>query len=247
MMIVRTRPTRLMDVQIYGAAADIQEGAVIIPGTTEGTDQSSGILGTGACADAIGLLQELHDYSVSGDHDPGAGTKFGDPTRKVMPFLPGCEVAAEIDQATVLDVATVSGANHTITSIEDDIGGGWLYVVSGTGLGQLYFVKTEASDVLALKSTPGTTLVAGTSKVIVTRPKFWQKHKLSSNATKIIVSTTAGSLPWVLLKTEYKCDGEEGWLELDPTKHNALTGLNGKNPAFRYIMSPRDTLFNPGS
>ena len=246
-MINRGRPARLMGCQVYGAAADIVEGAVVMPGVTEGTDQSSVIVGSGAAADAVGLMAELHDYSVSGDHDPGAGTIFGAATRKVIPFLPGCEVAAEINQSTVLDVATVSAANHTITSIENDIGGGWMYVVSGTGLGQFFFILTEATDVLALKSTPGTTLVAGTSKVIVTRPKFWQKHTLASAADKIVTSTSAGSLTWVLLRTEIKFDGEEGWIEADPTKHNALTGLNGKNFMIRYIMSPRDTLYNPGS
>ncbi len=242
MKIVRMVPSRLKEYPVDGAGSDIQEGAVLMPGS--GANQlSAAILATGAAADAIGILSELHDFSVSGDYDPEAGTNY--PKRQVYEFYPGCEVAAEYDQDTVLDVASYSSPDVNITSFLATRPGGWLYVVSGTGAGQLGYIDSSSSGTATLKSGL-TTDLDNTSKVLYIRELFSALHTMSSDTTKIITSVANGSLPWVCLKNQFKYDGQEGWIDMDPTQHHDLQ-IAGTNPVFRAIFSPRDTLKNPGS
>jgi len=243
MKVIRTIPSRVREFPIDGSGSDINEGAVVMPGVTADQDLSVLIKASGASADAVGLLAELHDFSVSGDSTPEDGAAHV--LRQVIPFLPGCEVAAEYDQDTVLSVASYSAPTISITSIADNLDGSWVYVVSGTGIGQLGYCSASALGTLTLKSA-FTTALDNTSKVVVIRRQFFALHTLNSDADKIIASLANGSLPWLCLRNEYKAAAEEGWIELDPTKHHDLQ-LSGRSPVFRAILSPRDTLFNPGS
>ena len=52
---------------LYGAAADIADGALIMPGTTAETNLGLFIVATGAAADSVGILRGIHDFSAVGD------------------------------------------------------------------------------------------------------------------------------------------------------------------------------------
>jgi len=243
MEIIRNRPSRAQALPIDGAGSDIQAGAVIMPGVTDETDRSVFIKATSAGADSFGLLAELHDTSVSGDADPEAGTIY--PLRQIVPFLPGCEVAAEmaIDTSNDVDVASATSTVITVTSLEDDIEGSWIYVSSGTGVGQVGYIKASASGSFTLKSAMTTTL-DNTSKLIIMRPLCWQLVELDSTATKIKSTAAAGNLPWRVLANEIKIPGSELWVPLDPTKHHNLQ-LGSAVPGLRQILVPANTFHNP--
>lgn len=243
MQIVRQHPGRLAPFPVDGNTTDIVEGAVVMPGVTDENNRSVLIVASGAAADAVGLLGSLHDSSATTDSDPDAGTvytKIG-----VAVFEPGCEVAAEMSQHADddVDVASATSTVITITSLEDDIDGSWLYVTSGTGSGQLEYIKASASGSCTVKSAMTTTLDS-TSKVIILRRLFHQLVDLNSTADKIKSTAAAGSLPWRVLGHEFRYDGLEQWTPLDPTKHHNLQ-LSGLNAKFRLILSPADTLKNP--
>jgi len=243
MQIVRQHPSRLTLFPVDGNTTDINEGAVVMPGVTDENNRSVLIVASSAAADAVGLLGSLHDSSATTDSDPDAGTvytKIG-----VAMFEPGCEVAAEMSQASadLVDVASATSTVITITSLEDDIDGSWFYVVSGTGIGQLEYVKASASGNFTAKSAMTTTLDS-TSKVIILRRLFHQTVELNTAADKIKSTAAAGNLPWRVLGHEFRYDGLEQWTPLDPTKHAGLE-LNGLNAKFRLILSPADTLKNP--
>jgi hypothetical protein len=222
---------------VDGAGSDIVEGAAVMIGVTDETDSGCAIVASGAAANVLGVIAHLHDYSVDTDSTPedGAIRVMAD----VALFMPGCEVAIEIDQDTQLDVASyVSGTKTvTITSIEDDIDGGWCYVTDGPGAGELQYIITSASGSFITK-TAFTEELTSVSDVVVLRPELHQLHTLSSNASKIITSTAAGSLTWGTLAIEFKYDGMSRWERLDYTKHSGLTGLDHLNVKFRYIMNP---------
>ena len=248
MQIIRNRPSRLMSLAIDGDGSDIPVGAVLMPGVTDENNRSVAILATGAAADAIGVLAELHDFSVSSDADPDAGLTY--PLRSVEPFLPGCEVAAELanDADNDVDVASATSTVITITSLEDDIDGSWVYVRAGTGVGQLGYIVASASGNFTLKNATGLTTLDSTSKVLILRRRYHQLVELNgtTNAgTKIASTAAAGALPWRVLEQQFRYDGQEHWVNLDPTKHHGLTGLNSLNVVFRLLLSPADTLFNP--
>lgn len=243
MKVIHNSPSRLIQVPIDGNGSDIQDGALVMPGVTDETDRSVFILATGAAADALGVLSELHDTSVSGDADPDAGTTY--PLRYVDAILPGDDVAAELadDASNDVDVASATSTVITITSLEDDIDGSWVYVRAGTGVGQLGYIKASASGSFTLKSAMTTTL-DNTSKVLILRRVAHQLVELDSTGTKIKSTAAAGSLPWRVVRQEFRYDGQENWERLDPTKHHNLQ-LNGLNPKFRLILAPADTFYNP--
>ena len=245
MKVIRSIPSRLRRFPIDGGGSDIQEGAVVMLGATAATNQGTLILADATAADAVGLLAKLHDFSAVGDAAPDVGTSW--PLQEVIPFLPGCEVAAEYDQDTVLSVASATSTVITITSLADDMDGSWIYVVSGTGLGQLVFCTAGGSGTLTAKAAMTTTL-DNTSKVIVISPQFYALHTPSSDRTKLIsvLDPASATMAWVGLRNEYRAAGEEGWIELDPTKHSGIN-IGTTDVKIRAILSPRDTLFNPGS
>lgn len=250
MIIVRGRPARLMTVEVDGDGSAITEGAVLMPGVTDENNRSVAIIASGAAADAIGLLAETKAAAAANDPDPDAGTKFSAAQFDVIPFLPGCEVAAEManDADNDVDVASATATVITITSLEDDIDGSWVYVRAGTGIGQLGYITASASGNFTLKNSTGLTTLDSTSKVLILRRKFHQLVELNgttSAATKLASTAAAGSLPWRVLRSEIKRNGQEYWAQLDPTKHHGLTGLNSAGVVLRQILSPADTLFNP--
>lgn len=253
MIIVRGQPSRLMQMPIDGGGTDVQEGAVVMPGVTDDSNTSVVIVASGAAADAIGLLGRLHTAGAANDADPDAGLisqvkETGGSARPVAPFLPGCEVAAEYDQASasLVSVASATSTVITITSSEDSIDGSWVFVVSGTGAGQLEYVKAAASGSVTVKSAMTTTLDS-TSKLIILRRRLHQRQELNTAATKLKSTAAAGNLTWVILRNEIKYNGLEGWIEPDPLYHHDLQVGSSNGFAARSILSPRDTLFNPGS
>jgi len=237
MQIIRGMPSRLHSVMVDGAGSDIVEGAAVMIGVTDETNSGCAIVASGAAANCLGLLAHIHDYSAVGDSTVETGVTRV--TGEVALFMPGCEVAAEIDADTQLDVATYTSGTKTveITSLEDDIDGGWIYIPDGPGAGELQYVITSASGSVITKTAFATDLTA-VSDAIVLRPELHQLHTLSSNASKIITSAAAGSLTWGLLEIQMKYDGMERWERLDMTKHSALQNLDDLHVKFRYIMNP---------
>lgn len=250
MIIVRGRPSRLLRLEVDGASTDIPAGAVLMPGVTDETNRSSAIIASGGAADAIGIIMDGHTANATYNHDPDAGTVFSASQHDVAPFYPGCEVAAEMadDADNDVDVASATSTVLTISSLEDDIDGSWVYVRAGTGVGQLGYLKASASGSATLKNATGLTTLDSTSKVLILRRKFHQLVELNGTtlpATKIASTAAAGQLPWRVLRNEFKYNGQEGWIQLDPTVHHGLTGLNSRGVVFRQILSPADTFFNP--
>lgn len=256
MQIIRNRPNRLAYLPVDGNGTDIVQGAVLMPGVTDENNRSVAIVATGAAADAIGLLAELHDALSTTDADPDAGTikqteqaggrGTGGSARGVEIFLPGCEVAAEManDASNDVDVASATSTVLTITSIEDDIDGSWIYVRAGTGAGLILYQKESASGTATLKSASTTTL-DNTSKLLIMRRKFHQLVEIDSTGAKIKSTAAAGTLPWRVLRNEYRRAGDEGWIELDPAVHHNLNVGTDGDVKFRQILIPCDTLFNP--
>ncbi|MEK6650456.1 MAG: hypothetical protein AABY75_05730 [Bacteroidota bacterium] len=248
MKIIRTRPTRLMYFPVDGNGAAIVEGAVLMPGVTDEDDRSVLIRATGAAADAVGILQEPH--ATADDAAPNTGSKRQtngvESSKAVMPFLPGCEVEALManDADNDVDVASATSTVLTITNVEDDIDGSWIYVRAGTGVGLVLYCKESAAGTMTLKSASTTTL-DNTSKLLIMRRRFHQLVSIDSTGTKISSSAAAGTLPWRVLKNEYRFSGEEGWIELDPALHHNLLVPDTTCVQFRQVLSPADTLFSP--
>ena len=244
-MIIVTPSRGFLKVPVDGVGLDIQAGAVLSPGTVN-TDSTAKTLGTFGLSvatgvDALGLLVSLHDFSVTGDTDTDSGSAHV--LREVDPFYPGCLVAAEYDQTDTMAVASATSTVATVSSIEDNIDGGWLYVVSGTGIGQLLFIMDSAAGTAGYVSASTTTL-DNTSTLIKILPISHSLLKMNATCDKLGTDAAAGTWTCKVVRNQMKYAGQEGWIDLDPKAHHNLQ-LNGLSPVFRSIVSPVNTFFAP--
>ncbi len=220
-----------IEVPIYGGAADIAQGALIMPGVTAGTDLGLAITASGAAADSIGALVALHDYSVVGDSSVlGTSWVYGrvELNDQYTPFN------VEYDQSDTAAVASTAGTTVTITSLEDNIDTSWLYAVSGTGAGKLAFLTASASGSATSKTATGWD---STTTVIKILRIFHQLAKLNTAATKIGTDAAAGSWTVCILENMFEANGYP-LQRLDPTKHDNLTLAN---PRFYANLLVRNT------
>lgn len=243
-MIIVSPSRGLLKLPIDGVGSDIQAGAVLSPGTvtTDSTAKTLGTFGLSVAtgADAIGILVPLQDFSVVGDTDTYSGSAHV--LKEVDPFYPGCLVAAEYDQTDTMAVASYSAPTITVTSLEDDIDGSWVYVVSGTGAGQLGFLVTSASGSAALKSA-FTTALDNTSVLIKILRVGHGLLKMNATCDKLGTDAAAGTFTARVIKNQMKYAGQEGWIDMDPGLHHNLQ-LSGLSPVFRSIITPINTFFD---
>lgn len=206
----------IRDYPVYGGTADILEGAVVLRGATPGTDGGQLITGAGtACADVVGVLAELHDYSVSGD-SAIAGTAWVD--RKVI-INPFGVFRAEYSTGAIA-VASTSTTTVTITSLEDNIDACWLFGDDGL----LQFAVASTSGSLTTKAATGWTNANTVQKIL---PLFHQLGTIATGGANLNHAAAVGVALIVVL---------ENWVEargiprqrLNPTKHAGLTLTNGK-------------------
>ena len=108
----------IRDIAVFGAAADLEEGAAVMRGATPGTDGGFLILASGALTDIIGVMAEEHVNTVSGDDSNTGGTNY---TRKKVIINPFAIFLAEYLLTDDMDVLSTSGTTVTITSLEDNI------------------------------------------------------------------------------------------------------------------------------
>ena len=236
---------------IYGAAADIALGAVVMRGTTSGTDANLAIVGASALADSIGVLCALHDYSVVGDSATTGDTWV---TGEVYDD-PAAIYRAEVSQSDTATgfAVTAASASGTQTNINAaTLDSMWVYVVSdasGSSEGQLHFIEvTAATDTFTLRTAVATAIDITNSACIIIPPVLSLNVDLNSAATKIAyaMGTAAWANAWAVrvMKSYIKYDGID-WQPLNPTKHDALTGLSTLHPKFACDVVLSDHIWNP--
>jgi len=224
--IDQTRHTRM---PVYGAAADIERGAFLMAGATAATDGGMLIKASGSSAtpDIMGILDELHDYSVTGDTNIG-GTVFV--THSVSLIAPDRIIRLEYDQtagSAIVCTEAVNSTTMTVTSIEDNLDGGFVYTVSGTGLGQTNYITADNGAALTLKAAFGTDLDT-TTYFIKILPRFHDLISLSTDGTMLASQAAAGAVTGMIFDSHIVYRGVGNEAQLDPTKHAALTGLNNQ-------------------
>jgi len=220
------RVSDVLDLPIYGAAGDIVAGAFLTIGSTAGTDFGALKLmtGTSAVPDCMGRLTKMLDYSVDGE-TLQAGTAFV--TKPVMLVHPFRVHRVEFNltaASAIVCTQAVSTTTMTVTSLEDNIDASFLYVISGTGAGQTNYLTAAASGSCTLKAAFGTSLDT-TSYFIKILRRFHGLVSLSTDGTKLASQAAAGAITARIMDL---------WIQrgarmdrLNPTKHAALTGLDG--------------------
>lgn len=222
--IVRDAKNGIYKLPVFGGAADVARGAFMKRGATPGTNNGMLIAATGNSAhpDIIGRMLELLDYSVEAETLLN-GTAFV--TKPIAVANPFRIHRIEYDQSTTITATqAVNSTTITLTNLEDNIDAAFLYVVSGTGAGQTNYLTASASGSATLKAAFGTDLDTS-SGLIKILPRFHQLVSLSSDGTKLSNQAAAGSMNATVIDTHIERNGRLA--QMDPTKHDALTGLDG--------------------
>ena len=224
MRVVSYDQNHKYNVPVTGAGSDINKGALLIRGGTPATNNGMAVIGgslTNASADAIGILKELHDFSVTGDTNIG-GTVFV--THEVAPIVPWRVVRILYDSSTVISATqAVNSTTMTITSLEDNIDAAFWYVTTGTGAGQTNYSTASASGSTTLKAA-FTTDLDTTSRLIKILPRFHPLIGFDTSLRYLGSGAAAGGTTGMVLESFIERNNRME--RLDPTAHDALTGLN---------------------
>lgn len=231
--------SRIVSVPLDGNGSDIVKGALVTMGVTAGSNMGAFIISGAAAADAFGVLLQLHDFSVVGDTtiEDGLVRVLGE----VEMLAPGDLVAVEYDTADTVALAT-GGASSGIITGSDEETGCWHYTVTGTGIGNLAYIKSYSGDTATYKSALATANAAADTVIRILAPGR-TLAKLNSTADKLGTDAGDGTADVLVVRNEISYQGQD-WVELDFTKHHGLN-LNGKNPKFRAVLAFTNLAVSP--
>lgn len=257
MNVIQSLKARKITAPIYGGSADVAIGSLLMPGVTAETDDGVLIANTTASnADCIGILNELHDYSASGDALVN-GTRpwfsiYSGNTQKPSREVELCDAATlvRVDYTTGDTMAIGSMPSTTtvrVASIEDNIDTCFLYVVSGTGIGQTAFVTVDDGTDLTLYSAPTVGWVAGDTLIKIL-PLYHRLIKWTAPTatapTYIGTDAAAGTGRGLIVQTHIVRNGLDELM--DPVDHHNLQSLNSlAQLGFYAIVHIQDTGFHP--
>lgn len=216
---------------VTGGGTAIVDGALMMPGVTQGTNLGLMIVGTGAIASAVGILKGAH--AVAAD-SVQAGTTWTFRTIELLTPVPFAEVEYSQATADLLAVTSVSGTTVTISSLENNADTGWLYAVSGTGAGTLAFCTAINGGTATTKTATGWD---STTKIIHIFRIGHTTATINTAGTQFKTQAAAGS--WTIFNWENYIDFPAGGIPrqmLDPTKHDNLSLIiSGNNARPRFF------------
>lgn len=188
----------VQDMTVRHGATTVSVGALLVKGATPGTNNGMLIVSGAAVTDGVGvLLEELLSTVTDSNIDATVDVR-----RRVQILPPGGVLLAEYSQAAADDVAVTSSSGTTITvgSLEDDIDGGWVYVINSTNSNrQLRVLTASASGSATMKSALGTNLTSADSIVKVC-PRLHQLLVITTAATQLATTAAAGTARLTVLE-----------------------------------------------
>lgn len=224
-----------------GASADMVEGAALIVGVTAGTNQGYMIIAPTTTVDVIGVLSAKFAGATT-DSNPTTGVAYYQDV-VINPFA-----LWEIEYSTTASdlVACSSASSSTtfnMTSIEQ-VTGGWIYLASGTGAGQLRVITACTTNEMTTKTafSPVTSTDTYFVKIV---PQGHSVVTLIAAATKIGTAAAAGDETIRILTNKFMTD-KHPYQELNPNKHNAINDgiLDDLHPRFFAVGMFRNHAFN---
>lgn len=268
MQVINSLKSRIVRLPVQ-SATDLVAGSLMIKGTTytggANTDVGTVIVGAATSAsDYVGILAELHDYSVNGSALVGgaehsavisgaAGAAWFAPRGGNPEIFPAKQIEL-IEGMTLCKVpyaltgVAVTSASSTVTvnmtSGEQGIDTGFLYGSSGGALGELRWIVSTNTNVWTT-SVAFTTTEGNVVKIL---PLLHGLARLTvgntTTETKIDSTAAAGAARFVQLERHILVDGDDAMM--DPYTHRNMSGLNSKSQlAFYGVFGLCSTVFSP--
>lgn len=141
----------------------------------------------------------------------------------------------EMETDTDLSVGSISGSVISMAdTLDDNLDGSWVYLNSGTGIGQLRYVSAADTSTLTV-NTAFTTDPTTTTDLILIRPQGIPEGGVALNAEydKIVTIANETTSQMIIILKNF-VEGPTGTQELDITKnsHLELDGLNTRGVRF---------------
>lgn len=206
---------------MFGNAANISEGAIVMAGATSGTNQGFAILGASALATVLGIMTVKHTSAAAGDDSKSDGTKYTYLNKKVI-INPDAVVLADHVAAATAAINPTSVSTTTVNngSAEGNIQGGWLV---GDDNQCQYITASSANTSFTTKSSSGWSSTTNLAKI---NPIFFSLLAVDSTATKIQNAAGAGTAKVRTLENYIRSKAVP-FQRLDPTKHSGTTFDSG--------------------
>lgn len=229
--------SRLKKYPLYSATTAIQTGAVIMKGATPGTNQGFGIIGAPAYPGVLGVTEEPDNNTSAGGDSKQDGMAY---TRYKLVVNPDAVFLCELTDPTTTNIAVASTSTTTvtITSLEDDIDGGWLF---GSDY-QLQWIATAAAGSCTTKTATGWT---SSTKVTRLLPLFKILQDLNTAGTKLLPAAAIGTGKVITLENYIQLPNSKREV-LDPTKHSGVT-YNSFTKLFADIIFQNHAFANIGA
>ena len=232
-------PAQLKEVQVFGST--LSRDALVMRGTTSGTNKGGAIVAASPLTDIIGVTAESIPAVVTSAYNenetPSVQSTGVVLLHKVIinPWaVYRCEYAQDTAD-TFTGVMTSSGTTITCASLED-LTGGFIYDITS---GQLHAVVGGSGLTTLTAFNP---VIASTDYILKIQPNFAKLVDLNSTATMIggtgQTQAAAGSGVVTILDTYFQANGYP-LQKLRPDLHDGLN-LLGKSPRFFVdIMFPK--------
>ena len=220
----------LIKLPIYDATAMVKGQGLIW-----GVDGSS----TSTCAmiDVTNTAENF--FAVLAETPANVATNIGTPTIyqatcQLVHLYRIWKIYYDLATGTDLDITSSTSTVVTLATMDDNLDGSWLYINSGTGAGQLRYIKAANTTTLTV-NTAFTTTPDSTSDVIIIRNVGIPTGGTILNTTfdmMLAALDNTSAQKTIVLKNF--CEGPLGCMELDITKnpHLETNGLNGRGIRF---------------
>lgn len=223
------RFTATVRVPLTGKATDIQDGTLIMPGVTQGTDLGLAIpVPAGNAGSAtIGICKGL--FTASGYDSVQAGTTWTFWDVELIDSTNLVELEYSQVTADTLSVGSTSGTTVTIGSLENNADTSWLFAVSGTGAGLLAFCSAMTGGTATTKNATGWDSTTKVIKIL----RFGHTVVPLNAVSKIKTTAAVGTFTVFIFETYIEAPGYGISKQLiDPTKHDNITFPSGAFPKF---------------
>ena len=228
----------IRDVPLYDASSILDGEALTYGATTRG---SLLISSANTGVDFAGVAQETIVASTT------------DLTAGVIVYGKACIQPDAIyktlyDDAAANDVDVVSSTSTatTLGATDDDMDGGWMYVNSGTGVGQLAYIGAASTTVMTLSTQAAWTVTPDSTSDVLLIRRLWRAPADSGinldSTGRFIDSGEAATGRLMAIENYIASQKHPEWTHLRPSEHHMLTGLQNNTVRFAADLFPVEHL-----
>lgn len=229
----------LVKLPIYDASS-LVKGQTLIWG-----QEGSGTGTLNALVDSAAVPIDI--FAVLAETPATTTTNYGTPiiyqaAVQLVNIVPVWKIYWDMAAANDIDVSSSTSTVLTHGAGDDNLDGGWMYINTGTGAGQLRYISA-ANTTTKTASTAFTTTPDSTSDFILIRGQGRPTGGQDLDSTLKFLKPAVSATGQLLILKNF-IEGPTGVEELDVTKHGGLDGLNSRGVRFFSHVIFMDTYFS---